>query len=191
MSNSQLNIPNLKLCQKGPYRLEGTVFLQPWVGYVSQEMRRCNIKEGTDGHIPLVIGEMPEEQDEDIFVMPQQVVAYEYMVQEAKHVHDIILAHIFKYYNESEEIQGFREGMEHYEQIYGPSDKEMEPILPDITSSEQLKSLISLGCVRLYDADEWQSMVCYGFNSWDVAHGLSVLMLRDQVREIGITAGEL
>jgi len=191
MSFSGSKIPNLKICQEGPFRLEGTVFLAPWVGYASQDMRRGNITEGTDGHITVFIGEMPEEQDDVIFVTPEQVAAYEYMVQEAKHIHDIILAHIFKYYIESEEIQWFREGMKHFEEIYGPSNEEMEPILPDITSPEQLKSLISLGCVHFYDVDEWQSRVCYSFNSWDVEHGLSVLMLRDQVLEIGIEAGEL
>lgn len=185
MSFSQSKIPSLRPGLHGG--LEGTVFLAPWVGYATQEMREAN--EFSDGNISLSVGTFAD-KGEDLVVTPEQEAAFEYMQQEAEHVQSIILDELLVHYNESEEIQGFREGMEYAAQLYGPPPAGAEPMLPDVTSPEQFKSLIALMSVQIFKPNaEGHSRVGYRFASWDIEHGLGVLMFRDEVLDIGMDAG--
>ena len=68
-------IPNLKPGQHGC--LEGTVFLSPWRGYASWDMRETNMV--SDGHVMLFLGGM-DEKDDNTVVTPEQVAAYEYAI---------------------------------------------------------------------------------------------------------------
>lgn len=186
MEKSNQTIPNLTPTESGGF--EGNVFLAPWVGYASQEMRA----DGTvsDGNVRLTIGYFNDDNgDRCETVTPEQVAAYDYLTKEADRIRQAILSGLLVYYNESEDIKYFRQGMELAAQIYGPPDSDAEEMLPAITRTEQFKTLIALVAVHIHNVSvDGTAKVGYEFASWDIEHGLGCLLLRDEVLDIGIDA---
>lgn len=111
---------------------------------------------------------------------PAQEKAFHYLLENQDTICRNLAAAVLKYYRKQyDELKAW------HEQAKDP--EYLEAILPDVNVPEAMKRLIRLNSIDIHDnEDKGVSHIGYAFGcTWDIEHGLGVLMRKEKVIEVG------
>lgn len=152
---------------------DGMIVLPAWAGFQSRLGAYGSESSTTasDGSANLNI---VTHGDKKILPSPEQAAAYQFLVEQQEAIRDSILQTIFDNYSE-------------WQEQFGYDEEEIEKYMPNIERPDQLKSLMGLSTVRIFDTSK-NGLAYVGFEfgcTWDDEHGLGAMTHANRVVEVG------
>jgi hypothetical protein len=176
MANQTLNVPPFPPLDWDDYFWKGEVVLPSWAGFQARRGLYASVSSPatSDGRVGLTVAPQSEDVDRRTRLLPEQVRAFQLLLDSERSVGDAVLRAIFL------EYPALRDA-------YGLDDDVMAEVMPEIERPEQLRMLIGLATVHLLSqAREGIAFIGFEFGcTWEEEHGLGVMTHKDRVLEVG------
>jgi hypothetical protein len=174
MPNQPLNMPPFPPLTRDKYSWTGEVELPSWAGFQSRRGAYGSFSSHakSDGRAHLTIE--PQTDDAETPPTPEQVRAFQLLVDNEPAVANSVLLAIFTNYPDMRDKYGYR-------------DEDAAELMPEIQRADQLRQLIGLSSVHVLSVAK-DATVYIGFEfgcTWDVEHGLGVMTHKDRVVKVG------
>ena len=169
-----LNMPPFPPLQWNEFFWVGDVILPSWAGYQSRGGAYGSVSSHATSNGRALLTVAPEDEDARTPPLPEQVGAFQWLLDNEPAIAASVLRSLFAAYPE-------------WRNSFGYDAELMAELMPEIDRAEQLQTLIGLSNVHILSvAKDGIAYIGFQFGcTWDEEHGLGVMTHRDRVVEVG------
>jgi hypothetical protein len=119
-------------------------------------------------------------------ISEEQLKALNEFLQKEKELYEKAREAIYDFYNKS--YQDYKRGWDFGRKLFGSGDlDDLDEVLPKIMVGNELDKLVRFGKIYVHPARQGNSRIGIECSCpWDEEHGLGVLILGDEVEEVGL-----
>lgn len=171
-----LTLPPFPPLVRGEFHWEGVAKLSAWAGFQSRRGAYASrgSKKGSSVRVSVAVEDPVRHTP-----APEQVAAFEHLLDQQQAVRDTVLGRVYRSYS------SHRAG---YADDYDIDDpRELERVLPTLSAASELNRVIGLSTVHLSPVSLREVAYVgleFGCN-WDEEHGLGVLLHKRRVVAVG------
>jgi hypothetical protein len=174
MDKTVLNVPPFPPLQGDEFFWMGEVVLRSWRGFQARRRPYGAVSSHlvSDGSTNLTV--TPQDEKARLPPTPEQVRAYQYLLDHEKAVRNSVLRAVFDYYPGERDLSD-------------SDEEESEELIPEIERVGDLRRLIGLSNVHVLAVTKnGLSFLGLEFGcAWDREHGLAVMTHKDRVVAVG------